>query len=193
MTTRLPFIGAVVHYVSRGSADGVFVPQHRAAVITELAGDGDQNHVSLCTLNPTGLFFDSLVRHDEERKAPGTWHWIEDEDMGLSVPLPPQPAAPENAAVSLPPSFMPATTTTSAALSAWSLTGATPTWQWHEPWASSAVVEWQSWDGRFTYQCPTCYRSAAAAGVTTTMSCPPKHQPAPETTCITCGGQLTAR
>jgi hypothetical protein len=189
MTTRLPFIGQTVHYVSRGSADGVFLPQHRAAVITELAGDGDRSHVSLCILNPQGLFYDALIRHDEEQKAPGTWHWIEDEDLGLPLPLACQPAAPETAAKAVPPpSFAPtmATTATTGG-GAWSLPGTA--WQWNP---GGAVVEWQSWDGRFTYQCPTCYRSAAARGVTTTMSCPPKHQPAPETKCVTCGGLLTA-
>lgn len=195
--TRLPFIGESVHYVSRGSADGVFVPQHRAAVITELAGDGDVSHVSLCILNPTGLFFDAIVPHDEEQKAPGTWHWIEDQDLGLSVPLPNPPLTPEGAATSVPlTSFMPTTATTatatSASLGAWSLTGASPAWQWRQSPSASAVVEWQSWDGRFTYQCPSCYRQAAAAGVTTTMSSPPKHQPAPETKCVTCGGLLAS-
>jgi hypothetical protein len=33
--------------------------------------------VGLCVFNPTGLFFNSNVMHDEDSHAPGTWHWPE--------------------------------------------------------------------------------------------------------------------
>lgn len=54
---RTPGIGDVVHYVSRGSADGRFPPACRAATITECAVDG---LVGLAVHNPSGTFFHSL-------------------------------------------------------------------------------------------------------------------------------------
>lgn len=78
-----PTVGRVVHYVSRGSADGVFPPACRAAHITELDPD-DAALVGLCVLNPTGLFFHSLAdggcEYDSAADGshqPGTWHWPE--------------------------------------------------------------------------------------------------------------------
>lgn len=65
-----PSIGRVVHYRSRGSADGVFGAKCRAAVITEVDTDG---FVSLAVLNPTGLFFDPMVAHRPDSR-PGSWH-----------------------------------------------------------------------------------------------------------------------
>lgn len=100
MTT--PAVGRSVHYVARGSADGVYPPACRAAVITEVERidpdgyrqDGDQPNLGLCVLNPTGIFLLGLgdnrgVRHgaghhdDASRSTlcggqhypPGTWHW----------------------------------------------------------------------------------------------------------------------
>ena len=71
-----PSVGRVVHYVSRGSADLVFPSSCRAAIVTEtdvnLNGD-----VSLCVLNPSGMFFDLKIEHDEDNKVGGTWHWPE--------------------------------------------------------------------------------------------------------------------
>jgi hypothetical protein len=37
--------------------------------------DANEN-VGLSIHNPTGLFFNTNVAHDEEQ-APGTWHWCE--------------------------------------------------------------------------------------------------------------------
>lgn len=75
-----PAIVRAVHYVSRGSADGRFPAECRAATITEV-GPGVDEPVGLCVINPTGLFFHDLdnggVKHDEDTKAPGTWHWPE--------------------------------------------------------------------------------------------------------------------
>jgi hypothetical protein len=86
MTGQTPSVGRVVHYVSRGSADGVYPPVCRAAIITQvptMIEDGygasdpnDDQTVGLCTLNPTGMFFDPLVAHDEGGE-PGSWHWPE--------------------------------------------------------------------------------------------------------------------
>lgn len=77
-----PSVGRIVHYVSHGSpvlAGGyqMYTSQCRAAIVTEVTGDG----VGLCVLNPTGQFFRSLAdggcAHDEDEKAGGTWHWPE--------------------------------------------------------------------------------------------------------------------
>lgn len=69
-------VGRMVHYVAYGTPNGEF-PQgvHRAAVVTAVE-DADKGIVSLCVLNPTGIFFNQGLRYDEA-KAPGTWHWIE--------------------------------------------------------------------------------------------------------------------
>lgn len=68
-----PSVGRMVHYVSRGSADGAFPAVCRAAIVTEAHSD---ELVSLAVMNPTGLFFDGTIPYSE---APigGTWHWPE--------------------------------------------------------------------------------------------------------------------
>jgi hypothetical protein len=70
-------VGRMVHYVAYGTPKGEF-PQnvHRAAVVTEVE-DAVSGVVSLCVLNPTGVFFNSHLLFDEVNKAAGTWHWIE--------------------------------------------------------------------------------------------------------------------
>lgn len=70
-----PSIGRIVHYKSYGTPKGEYKPECRAAVITEVSEDTDV--VSLCILNPSGMFFNVLVIHDEEKKEGGTWHWPE--------------------------------------------------------------------------------------------------------------------
>lgn len=76
-----PSVGRIVHYVSRGSADGVYPAVCRAAVIT--ATEENSKTVSLCVLNPEGLFFNHNVfylAHDSDAygyERPGTWHWPE--------------------------------------------------------------------------------------------------------------------
>ena len=75
-----PSVGRTVHYVSFGTPGGEFPAKIcRAAIVTETydAGVGFAiEAVGLCVLNPTGLFFNRNVPHDEE-KTPGSWHWPE--------------------------------------------------------------------------------------------------------------------
>lgn len=75
MTKPVPSVGRDVHYVARGSADGVFPSICRAAKITEVV-DEDEAVASLCVFNPSGLFFDKALPYDETNH-PGTWHWPE--------------------------------------------------------------------------------------------------------------------
>jgi len=96
MSDQTPSVGRAVHYVARGSADGVFPAVCRAADITETHPD-DWTVVGLMAKNPTGLFFHPVavggVTHDPgdpadgavgarcaggDRAYPGgTWHWPE--------------------------------------------------------------------------------------------------------------------
>ncbi len=78
----IPSVGRIVHYVSRGSADSVYSKTCRAAVITEVVNLDRRDAVSLCVLNPTGIFFHEDCKYAEESEypealTPGTWHWPE--------------------------------------------------------------------------------------------------------------------
>lgn len=113
-----PSVGRVVHYVSYGTPGGEYPSVCRAAVITEVGGwvtvtkkmeesysrsEGRAirhleqwfftDAVGVCVLNPTGQFFNELVRYSPgdpaehaagarcaggDRLYPGgTWHWPE--------------------------------------------------------------------------------------------------------------------
>lgn len=87
MPAQEPTVGRVVHYVSYGTPGGEYPSVCRAAHVTEVGQDGS---VSLCVLNPTGLFFNLDVPYSAgvpEPGAPGqgwitrypggTWHWPE--------------------------------------------------------------------------------------------------------------------
>ncbi len=72
-----PTVGRSVHYQSYGTPNGEYKSEPRAATITAVhtpvPGDGETT-VSLCIMNPTGLFFTSGVRYSEDPK-PGCWNW----------------------------------------------------------------------------------------------------------------------
>jgi hypothetical protein len=79
-----PSIGRVVHYQSYGTPGGKFLPEPRAAIITEVqevpCGVGKdwlnetKTVVGLAVLNPSGLFFDRGIPFAEE-PTPGHWNW----------------------------------------------------------------------------------------------------------------------
>lgn len=93
-----PTINRQVHYVARGSADGVFPSVCRTAIVTEV---GLNNAVGLFVINPTGTFhhplaigggiswhdgvqveegpqaLGALCNNGDRRYPPGTWHWAE--------------------------------------------------------------------------------------------------------------------
>jgi hypothetical protein len=75
--SQQPSIGRIVHYHSYGTPGGEYLPEPRAAIITEIVEDSDKVHapvVSLAVLNPTGMFFNQSVIYSEEPK-PGHWSW----------------------------------------------------------------------------------------------------------------------
>lgn len=78
-----PSVGRIVHYRSYGTPGGEYLPECRAAIVTEVDTPPENapwmEPVGLCVLNPTGQFFNRGVKHDEE-KSGGTWHWPERAD-----------------------------------------------------------------------------------------------------------------
>lgn len=74
-----PSVGRVVHYMARGSADGVFPVACRAAIVTAV-NEPDQL-VSLAVLHPDGLLFAQAipegVPYGTSETRGGTWHWPE--------------------------------------------------------------------------------------------------------------------
>ena len=80
-----PSVGRIVHYKSRGSADGKFPSVARAAIITDVRQgeqtqheeDGkvvyiDHYEVKVTVFNPEGMFFTDWL---EQGDAPGNWNW----------------------------------------------------------------------------------------------------------------------
>jgi len=67
----LPTVGRIVHYHSYGTPGGEFKPLPRAAVVTQINGDGT---IGLCAINPTGLFFHERCPRSDDPK-PGHWNW----------------------------------------------------------------------------------------------------------------------
>ena len=69
--SQLPSVGRVVHYQSYGTPGGEYLPEPRAAIISEVQSE---DLVGLVVLSPTGLFFNRDVPFSEEPK-PGHWNW----------------------------------------------------------------------------------------------------------------------
>jgi len=67
-----PTVGRIVNYQSYGTPNGEYKALPRAAIVTAVQEDT----ISLCIFNPTGLFFPEKVPHSEEPK-PGHWSWPE--------------------------------------------------------------------------------------------------------------------
>jgi hypothetical protein len=72
-----PTVGRIVHYVSYGTPGGEYPSACRAAVITEVPVHYPVRAISLCVLNPEGLFFNKEVIEDQDDRRGGTWHWPE--------------------------------------------------------------------------------------------------------------------
>ena len=75
--TQAPSIGRIVHYHAYGTPGGEFLPEPRAAIITEIVEDSENVQapvVSLAVLNPSGMFFNQSVIYSEDPK-PGHWSW----------------------------------------------------------------------------------------------------------------------
>jgi hypothetical protein len=70
-----PSVTRSVHYQSYGTPGGEYLPEPRAAIITQVC-DADAAHpcVGLAILNPTGLFFNTHVPHSDAPR-PGHWNW----------------------------------------------------------------------------------------------------------------------
>lgn len=67
-----PSIGRIVHYMTRGSADGKFSSVCRAAIVTEVNGE----QIGLAVLHPDGILFARDIPFSEAGAA-ATWHWPE--------------------------------------------------------------------------------------------------------------------
>ena len=72
MSERVPSVGRIVHYVAYAALGDQ--PVCRAAIVTKV--DPDATTVSMCVLNPGGMFFNHSVEYDVDA-TPGTWHWPE--------------------------------------------------------------------------------------------------------------------
>lgn len=79
--TQTPSVGRIVHYRSHGTPvreDGTqaYTGECRAAVVTALPDVQipEGSVVSLCVLNPSGMFFHEAVVQGAEDQG-GSWHW----------------------------------------------------------------------------------------------------------------------
>lgn len=70
---RKPIIGDTVHYQSYGTPNGEYLPEPRAAIVTSTT-KADEGLLSVCILNPTGLFFHENLPF-AEKPTPGHWNW----------------------------------------------------------------------------------------------------------------------
>jgi hypothetical protein len=67
-----PSIGRIVHYQAYGTPGGEFKSVPRAAIITDVH-DAELGDVTVCVLNPSGLFF-NRVQYSDPPKS-GCWSW----------------------------------------------------------------------------------------------------------------------
>jgi hypothetical protein len=65
-------VGRIVHYHSYGTPGGEFKPCPRAAIVAEVH-DADAGDVTVCVLNPSGLFFNRVLFSVDPK--PGHWSW----------------------------------------------------------------------------------------------------------------------
>lgn len=100
-----PTVGVIVHYQSYGTPGGEYLPEPRAAIITAVknynffhtvedddgraigyqVGEGDHRDlVSLCVLNPTGMYFNEVIPYAEE-PTPGHWNWPPNVDVDSEI------------------------------------------------------------------------------------------------------------
>ena len=70
MQEQKPTVGRIVHYQAFGTPGGEFKSVPRAAVVTDVH---DENEVTVCVLNPSGIFFNK-VKYSAE-PTPGCWNW----------------------------------------------------------------------------------------------------------------------
>ncbi|AVO21943.1 hypothetical protein I5G90_gp04 [Mycobacterium phage Adonis] len=70
----IPTVGRIVHYQSYGTPGGEFLPEPRAAIVTEVH-DEHMGTVALCVLNPTGMYFNQCVEYAGDEPTPGCWNW----------------------------------------------------------------------------------------------------------------------
>ncbi len=69
-----PTVGRDVHYHSYGTPNGEFQSKPIAAKVTQVVDDGET--VGLAIFNPTGLFFNTSVKHaPNDQPTPGHWNW----------------------------------------------------------------------------------------------------------------------
>ena len=64
-------IGSIVHYVIPNSNIC------RAAIVTAKQNNETSNTISVCIINPTGIFFDTHVTEDWLVKTSGSWHRVD--------------------------------------------------------------------------------------------------------------------
>jgi hypothetical protein len=77
-----PSIGRIVHYQSYGTPGGEYLPQPRAATITDVRHNGSDAdpadertyQVRLFIMNPDGVFFSPWLTFNADA-APGSWRW----------------------------------------------------------------------------------------------------------------------